>query len=167
MAPRIRDSNLAKGRSHSMSGNCVLSAGRFARLLGCVVLAGQCVVFAADVGKKDALQQAGLVRSGDVYVLPAEKDVLDGMKSLQQERREADSETRTRKAVMTQESTKRKLIESNDKEWHSLEGKLSLVTDVNVHNRIVLRMNRLVVDIKEAQQAQKDLEEKASKLSTA
>jgi clan AA aspartic protease (TIGR02281 family) len=149
-----------------MSGYGAMSAGRLARVLGCVLLAGQGVVQAADSGKKDAVQRAGLVRSGDVYVLPAEKDVLEGMKSLQQEKRQADSEARTRKAIITQEATKRKLIESNDREWHTLESKLSLVTDVGVHNRIVLRMNRLVADIKEAQQAQKDLEEKSSKLGT-
>jgi aspartyl protease family protein len=150
-----------------MSGYGAMSAGRLARVLGCVVLAGQGVVLAADSTKKDAVQQAGLVRSGDAYVLASEKEVLDGMKSLQQEKRQADSEARTRKAIITQEATKRKLIESNDREWHTLESKLSLVTDVGIHNRIVLRMNRLVADIKEAQQAQKDLEEKASKLSTA
>lgn len=150
-----------------MSGYSARSAGRLALVLGCVLLAGHGVALAVDAGKKDALQQAGLTRSGDVYVLPGEKEVLDGMKSLQQEKRQADSETRTRKAVYTQEATKRKLMESDDREWHTLEDKLSLVTDVSIHNRIVLRMNRLVTEMKEAQRAQKDLEEKASKLSTS
>lgn len=123
------------------------------------------VVWAGSAGK-DPLKDAGLVRSGNYYVLPDDPAVVSGVAALRKTKMEADQETRSRHAIDVQLSTKRKLVENDIKEWHTLENKLSVVTDPGVHNRIVLRMNRLVADVKESQQAQKDLEEQAGKAST-
>ena len=135
--------------------------------LTCIVLAAAGVVLAADAGKTDALKQAGLSRAGDTYVLADEAAVVDGVKSLRQTKLEADRETRMRQAIEAKIATKRKTAKDADREWHTLENKLSVVQDVGVHNRIVLRMNRLVADIKDAAESEKDLQEQAGKVSSS
>jgi len=136
-------------------------------IVACLALAAQVVVLAAEAGKTDLLKDAGLTRSGDVYVLGDESAVLDGIKFLRQTKLRADKETRERHAIEMKIAAKRKVAKDADKEWHTLETRLTLVQDVGVHNRIVLRMNRLLADHKEAIEAQKDLEEEAGKVSTA
>lgn len=133
----------------------------------CFALALPQVVLVAAAGAKDPLQDAGLVRSGNFYVLPDDAAVVSGVASLKKTKMAADQETRTRHGIDLQLAAKHKLMEDDYKEWNSLESKLSLVTDPGVHNRIVLRMNRLVADSKEAMMAQHDLEEEAGKLSTS
>lgn len=130
-----------------------------------------CVAVFASVSvsvaaEKDALKEAGLTRSGDVYVLADEKPVLDGMSSLRKTKLAADKETRARHSIEMRIAAKQKIAKDTDKEWHALETRLTLVQDVEVHNRIVLRMNRLLADHKEAVEAQKDLEDEAGKVST-
>ncbi|HEY2585416.1 MAG TPA: retropepsin-like aspartic protease [Tepidisphaeraceae bacterium] len=132
----------------------------------CVALALPQVVSAAEVAAKDPLKDAGLVRSGNLYVLPDDAAVVSGVAALRKTKLEADQETRARHAIDLQLAAKRRSVENDAKQWEGLQSKLSLVTDTGVHNRIVLRMNRLVADQKEALQAQKDLEEQAGKSST-
>ena len=127
-------------------------------LLACVSLSG--------AAEADALKQGGLTRSDDVYVLADEKPVLDGMTSLRKTKLQADKETRARHSIEMRIAAKQRIAKDTDKEWHALETRLTLVQDVEVHNRIVLRMNRLVADHKEAVEAQKDLEDEAGKVST-
>lgn len=130
----------------------------------CAALVGSMRVRAADA--KDSLKDAGLTKAGDYYVLPDEAAVVDGVKSLRSTKADADKESKARKIVEFQISAKKKVMKDADKEWHELEDRLSLVTDVGIHNRIVTRMNRLVVDHKQAMSDEKDLEEKAGKLPT-
>lgn len=120
----------------------------------------------AGAGSKDPLKDAGLVRAGNVYVLADDAAVVSGVNALRQTKVQADKEGRARRVIETQLATKRKSVEDASKQWHTLETKLSLVQDAGVHNRIVLRMNHLVADQKEAIQAEKDLEEQAGKVST-
>jgi clan AA aspartic protease (TIGR02281 family) len=133
----------------------------------CVVLALSQVAPAAENAGKDPLKDAGLVRSGNVFVLPDDAAVVSGVASLRKTKMAADQETRARHAIDLQLAAKRNAVENDYKEWNTLQTKLSLVTDVGVHNRIVMRMNRLVADQKQAIQAQKDLEEQAGKTSTS
>jgi clan AA aspartic protease (TIGR02281 family) len=130
-------------------------------IVACVALTAWAPAFAAD-----ALKDAGLSKSGSVYVLPDEAPVLDGIKALRLTKTAADKETRARTLIDNQIAAKRKLVTDDDKEWHRLETRLSLVTDASVHNNIVLRMNRLVGEQKDADAAAKDLETQAGKLSS-
>jgi clan AA aspartic protease (TIGR02281 family) len=139
---------------------------RLAFFVACVALALPQIGSAADSGAKDAFKDAGLVRSENLYVLADDAAVVSGIKSLHQTKDQADKEGRERRVIEAKIASKRKTMKDADKEWHTLETKLSLVQDVGVHNRIVLRMNRLLADHKEATEAGKDLEEQAGKVST-
>ena len=68
--------------------------------------------------------------------------------------------------IENQLAIKKKAEKDSDKEWHALETRLTLIKDPNVHNNIVIRMNRLVANHKDALASEKDLEEQANKLST-
>ena len=132
--------------------------------LGCVV-AAICVspVRAADA--TDALKNAGLSKSGEAYVLSDETTVIGKMKDLRATKVQADKESKARKVLEFQIAAKKKILKDNDKEWHDLETRLSVITDVGIHNRVVTRMNRLVVEQKQAMSDEKDLEEQAEKQS--
>lgn len=132
-----------------------------------VALALPQVVSAAGTAAKDPLKDAGLVRSGNLYVLPDDAQVVSGVAALRKTKMQADQETRSRHAIDLQLAAKRRSVENDAKQWEGLQSKLSLVTDAGVHNRIVLRMNRLVADQKDALQAEKDLEEQAAKSSAS
>ncbi len=143
-----------------------MNSGRFfVAVLLAVALAAPAL--AVGTGAGDALKDAGLSRSGNVYVLSDEMPVLDGIKALRLTKTQADKESRARLLIDNQIAAKRKLVTDDDKEWHRLETRLSLVTDPTIHNNIVLRMNRLVAEQKDADAAQKDLEGQTGKLSTA
>lgn len=133
----------------------------------CVGLAVSQVVLGADAGRTDPLKDAGLVRTGNLYLLADDGGVVSGVAALRKTKLEADQETRMRHGIELQLTSKRRAVENDAKEWNTLQTKLSLVTDVGVHNRIVLRMNRLVADQKEAMQAEQDLEEQSGKVSTS
>lgn len=133
----------------------------------CLALALPQIVLTASAEAKDPVQDAALVRSGNLYVLPDDATVVSGIASLKKTKMAADQETRIRHGIDLQLAAKHKLMEDDYKEWNSLQSKLTLVTDPGMHNRIVLRMNRLVADSKEAMMAQHDLEEEAAKLSTS
>ncbi len=132
----------------------------------CAALTACLPAFAADTGNKDPLKDAGLTKAGNVYVLPDETAVLDDIKALRTTKAAADKETRARLLIDNQIAAKRKTLADDDKEWHRLETRLSLVTDPSIHNNIVLRMNRLVADTKDADAASKDLETQAGKVSS-
>jgi aspartyl protease family protein len=121
---------------------------------------------AVDSGAKDPLTDAGLTKSGNVYVLSDEAPVLDGIKALRVTKAAADKETRARTLIDNQIAAKKKLLVDDDKEWHRLETRLSLITDPTVHNNIVLRMNRLVAEQKDADVAAKELGTQAGKVSS-
>jgi len=132
-------------------------------LAACAVLVASTVARSADPA--DLLKDAGLTRSGDVYVLPDEAPVLEGIKSLRVTKVQADKESRARKALDLQIASKKKIIKDAEKEWHGLENRLGVITDVRIHNNLVARMNRLVLDQKQAMADEKDLEEQAEKAS--
>ena len=96
------------------------------------------------------MKDAGLAKSGDVYALADETPVLDGVKALRLAKVQADKESRQRKVIELQITAKKKIMKEADKEWHELETKLGVITDVSIHNRVVTRMNRLVADHKQA-----------------
>jgi clan AA aspartic protease (TIGR02281 family) len=87
------------------------------------------------------------------------------MKSLRDTKVKADKESKARHVIELQIATKKKIMKDADKEWHELETKLGVITDVSIHNRVVTRMNRLVADHKQAMADEKELEEQAGKTS--
>jgi clan AA aspartic protease (TIGR02281 family) len=113
----------------------------------------------------DALKNAGLSKSGEVYLLADETTAIAKMKDLRTTKVQADKESKARKVLEFQIAAKKKILKDNDKEWHDLESRLSVITDVGIHNRVVTRMNRLVVEQKQAMSDEKDLEEQAQKQS--
>lgn len=120
--------------------------------------------FAAEAAK-DVLKEQGLTRSGDIYILNDEKPVLDGMKSLRAIKADADKEVRARTALDSQIAAKHKIMKDSDKQWHDLETRLPLIQKPDIKNNMIIRMNRLVADFKQAELALKDLEDQAGKQS--
>jgi clan AA aspartic protease (TIGR02281 family) len=99
-------------------------------------------------------------------VLGDESGMLEEIKALRALKLEADKETRARKAIDLQLTAKQKIAKDAEKEWKELETRLPLIDKVDIHNRMVTRMNRLVADHKRAMESQKELEETAGKLSS-
>lgn len=131
----------------------------------CASLVIGTAVLAAEPAK-DPIGAAGLTKAATAYVLADEAAVLEEVKALRALKLEADKETRARKAIDMQLAAKQKIAKDAEKEWKELETRLPLITKVDIHNRMVTRMNRLVADYKRALESQKELEENASKLSS-
>lgn len=145
-----------------------MSLSRRLSLLACVAIAGWGAAFAADApATGDVLRDRGLTRSGAAYVLADEAPVLAGMKALRATKAEADKEVRARTALDNQIAAKQKVVKDADKEWHTLEARLATITKPDIKNNVIVRMNRLVSDSKQADIALKDLDEQAGKLSVA
>jgi clan AA aspartic protease (TIGR02281 family) len=128
---------------------------------------GPAAALAVAADAKDPLADKGLTKSGTAYVLPDEAAVLDGMKALRDAKAAADKEVKARTVLDGQMDAKQKILKDSDKQWHELETRLPLVTKPEAKNGIIVRMNRLVADHKQALIALKDLEEQAGKLSVS
>ncbi|HET6250124.1 MAG TPA: retropepsin-like aspartic protease [Tepidisphaeraceae bacterium] len=113
----------------------------------------------------DVLTANHLQAGTDAYVLSDEAAVLDGMKSLRTDKKKVDENKRLRKAYDAKISSSKALIEQNYKDYTALKDRLTVVTDASVHNRMVLRMNMLVLKSKQAAEAQKDAEDKENAMS--
>jgi len=126
------------------------------------------VLGAADATSSDpaeaTLKAKGFVRSGNNYALSDEAPILEGLKTLQQARKQAEREAVQRKAAEGKISANQKVIKDGTKEFKDLEKRLPKIKDVQTHNRLVTRMNALVDKVKEAVASQKDLEEAANKV---
>ena len=120
----------------------------------------------ADASGANPLQAAGLTKVADTYVLPEESAVVSGMTSVRQAKKQVDADKRVRKGYDLKIATARAVVTDGEKEYKQLEARLIAVTDVSIHNRMVVRMNRLVANMKEAVEMRKDLEEKVAKLGT-
>ena len=112
----------------------------------------------------EALKAKGLVRSGNNYVLAGEAEVLEAMKSLRQNRRQAERETQQRKKAEDKIAANQKFIKDGIKEYKESERRLPKVKDAAIHNRMVTRMNALAAKVKEAIGSQASLEEEANAL---
>jgi aspartyl protease family protein len=132
-------------------------------LCACVASQGALAAEAA----KDVLKENGLTKVGDRFVLADETAVLNGMKGLRAAKNDADREVRARIALDNQIALKQKILKDADKEWHTLDARLAAVTKPDIKNNIIIRMNRLVSDAKQAEVALKDLEEQSGKQSVA
>lgn len=112
----------------------------------------------------DALKARGLARSGNMIVLAGEAAVLEQMKTLRLDRKQAERETQQRKRAEDKIAANQKLIKDGVKEFKESEKRLPKMKDVQLHNRTVTRMNALAARVKEALASQKDLEEEANKV---
>jgi aspartyl protease family protein len=112
----------------------------------------------------EPLKAKGLVKSGNGYVLAGEAEVLESMKSLRQNRKQAERENGLRKKAEDKVAANQKVIQDGIKEYKESEKRLPKIKDVNLHNRTVTRMNALGAKVKEAIDSQKDLEEAANKV---
>lgn len=121
---------------------------------------------AGTAAPADALSARGLTKAGAVYVLPAdEAAVLDAMKGLRDAKVASDKEVKARALLDGQMAAKQKIVKDTEKQYHELEGRLSVITKVDAHNAVVLRLRRLVLENKNALAAMKDLDEQAGKMS--
>lgn len=121
----------------------------------------------AEAGGGDGvLKEKGLSPAGTTYVLGDETALLDEMKVLRTEKRAADRETKMRQAAEAKIVANHKIIDDNTKEFQDLEKRLDRIKDVNGHNRVVIRMNRLATDAKEAIGNEKELEDNAAKIGS-
>lgn len=133
--------------------------------LSCLAFLGSARGLAAD-DAGGILKDNGLTLSGNAYVLTGEKAVLDDMKTLQKTKRKADTDTRIRKGYEARIKSSKNLIEQSAKEYEHLNDRLALARTVDAHNGIIMRMNRLAVQAKEAVETQKDLQDKIGKLGS-
>jgi aspartyl protease family protein len=113
------------------------------------------------------LHDHGLLRSGSTLVLADEAPLLESLRALGQTRKQADAETSDRHSLELRIAGKRRIIRDTQREWEHLEAQIALTQDVKIHNNMVLRMNKLFADQKEAVAALKDLEERAAKFNSA
>ena len=134
--------------------------------LACAALFISAPLVCGLANDKDVLEENGLARSGSTYVLADEADVLSGMNSLQKAKRQVDDDMRTRHSYQLQLTASKSFITQARKENDSLEERLAVVRDPAVHNRIVARMNLLVVKAKEAIENQQELTDKLGKLGS-
>jgi predicted aspartyl protease len=121
--------------------------------------------FARADKSADVLTANHLQAVNGVCVLADETEVIDGMKSLQKDKKKVDDDKRMRKSYDAKISTAKTSLDQYEKEWTSLKDRLAVVTDVSIHNRMVTRMNFLVLKSKEAAAARKDAEDKENAMS--
>ena len=112
----------------------------------------------------EALKAKGLARAGNAIVLAGEAEVLEKMKALRQDRKQAERETQQRKRAEDKIAANQKFIRDSIKDLKESEKRLPKIKDVNLHNRLVTRMNALAARVKEAIESQKDLEEEANEV---
>lgn len=124
-------------------------------------------VHAAPAAAADPFAANGLTKSGTAYVLADEAAILAEMKALRTLKAEADKEVRLRTALDLQIAAKEKVIKDSEKTYRELEARLPAVTKQDAHNAMVLRMNRMVADMKAAKLALEGFDEQAKKLSSA
>ncbi|MDB5305730.1 MAG: hypothetical protein JWM97_3279 [Phycisphaerales bacterium] len=115
---------------------------------------------------KDALKEQGLTKAGTAYVVTEEADVLAGMKTLRDEKKAVDTDNRTRMGYEAKLAADRKFLKDSKKEAQGLEERLAVVRDANTHNRMVARLNLLIVKAGEAIDEQKELADKISKVGS-
>lgn len=113
----------------------------------------------------DVLAALHLQATATAYVLGDESAVLTGMKNLTQEKKKVDENGRLRKAFSAKISSSKAIIEQSYKDYTALKDRLTVIQDPAIHNRMVLRMNQLVLKSKEATAAQKEAEDKENALS--
>lgn len=119
--------------------------------------------FAADRAAEEALKANGLAGSGSAYVLSDELDILKEMPALRKAKKEFEADARARNALELQIKASRLFVAQSIKEHDQLNDRLSVVTDRTAHNRLVLRMNQLLIKIKESMSSRKEAEEKLAK----
>jgi aspartyl protease family protein len=120
---------------------------------------------AAEPAKPDALTEKGFTRAGNLYSLAEETDLLNEIKALRITKRKADLESRQRMDAEKKIADNRKIITESIKEYESLERRMPNVRDEVAKNRMVVRMNLMVTKVNDAQAQEKELEEKANKIS--
>lgn len=122
-------------------------------------------VRAAD-SATDVLKNAGLSPSTTAYVLDDEVDVMKQMPALHQTKKKFDAEARIRKGYESKIKTSQTFVTQSIKEHDQLNDKLTVVTTVAAHNRIVVRMNALLIKIKESMASRKEAEDSLAALGS-
>ncbi len=114
----------------------------------------------------DALKAKGLEKTGKVYALASvEQDFLQSMADLRKIKYKADEEKRTRRMYEAKINSSKAVMTQNRKEYDTLKDREVMATTIIVRNRIITRMNLLIVKGKEAQAINTEYEEKLAKLS--
>ncbi|HWE03230.1 MAG TPA: retropepsin-like aspartic protease [Tepidisphaeraceae bacterium] len=123
-------------------------------------------IFGADGAANDGLKAFGLSASASAYVLDDENDVVKEMPELRKTKKEFDADARIHNALQAKIKSSKTLVIESIKEHDRLKDRLSVITDPTAHNRLILRMNQLVIKINEAVAANKDAEELLAKHDT-
>lgn len=96
-----------------------------------------------DVPPDQALKQKGLRRSGQIYVLPAENDVVKRLATVRGLGRELALAIGQQKAAEAQTETNQQLIVAYTQQRRVLREQLPQANSVDEHNRIVNMLNEL------------------------
>ncbi len=136
-------------------------------LVGCArVLVSVAAYSAAAPQGSEALKGYGLTPSATAYVLSDEADVLKDLPGLHQTKKKFDAEARIRKGYEAKIKTSHTFVEQSIKEHEQLKDRLSVVTNAASHNKIVVRMNALLIKIKESMATRKEAEESLAKMGS-
>jgi aspartyl protease family protein len=118
----------------------------------------------ATSGASEVLTGKGLTKTGTLYVLPGEKEVLDAMRPLMQIKTKFDQDSKSRAVLEKESSGVKAAISQADLQRRTLYEKLQGVTDVTVNNRLVGQIKVLESQIQEASQYKDDVDKKISAL---
>jgi clan AA aspartic protease (TIGR02281 family) len=119
---------------------------------------------AAISGASEVLTGKGLTKTGGLYLLPGEKEVLDGMRPLMVTKTKFDQDSKTRAALEKESQAVKVAISQADLQRRTLYQKLEAENDVTVHNKLVAQVNVLESQIEEARHYKEDVDKKISDL---
>lgn len=118
----------------------------------------------AASGAADVLTGKGLTKSGGLYILPAEKDVLDGLRPLMVTKTKFDTDSKARAGLERQSQTIKGQISQADLAMRTLFEKYQAANDVTIKNNLVAKINILKSQIDEAKQYKADVDKQISAL---
>jgi clan AA aspartic protease (TIGR02281 family) len=119
---------------------------------------------AAASGASDVLTGKGLTKTGNLYVLPGEKDVLDGMRPLMVIKTKFDTDSKSRAALEGESQAVKAAISQADLQRRTLYQKLEGVKDATINNRIVGQLKVLEGNIDDAKNYKDQIDKKISAL---
>ena len=141
--------------------------------IAAVAFAAPVAVFAADSpatppaatsGTGDLLSTKGLSKSGTLYVLAGEKEVIDGMRPLMQTKQKFDKDSKQREDLEKKSDFIKVRLSQADLIMRGYYQKIETVTDVAEHNKLVAQINILKSQMDEAKQVKGDIDARISAL---
>ena len=147
---------------HGVLFSAALAAAVWTRPLASVTRADPPA--AAASGASDVLTGKGLTKSGTLYTLPGEKEVLDAMRPLMVIKGKFDKDSKERAALETESQAVKSAISQADLQRRTLYQKLEGVTDATVNNRLVGQIKVLESKIEDAKNYKDEVDKRISAL---